>query len=321
MTTAILGGVGFVGRHLIRRLVELDDVICVDNFSRCIVSSRWAGPYEQTKIITLDVSEAGVLAKVFEDNDVDTVYNLAASVAGIYHNLDHQFSMYADNWGCAKGPLIAASHAGVKNFLQVSSVCVYSPVMQERWAREGGVPEQAEFYDAPQEANAGYAEAKRDAERMANWLSDNFDQMVIVRPSNIIGPGDHFDEKAHVVPALIRRVIHETSPLVVYGNPNYIREFVDVRDVARAMVTLMTGGYRGTFNIGSGQLITIEQLGYNIAHVHHKAGNELRDVSFPRSEGGDKFRLSNSSLLRSTGWEPQFTIQESIQDCYDVYTS
>lgn len=321
MTTAILGGVGFVGRHLIRRLVELDDVICIDNFSRCTIPSKWSKPYSQSRVMTIDVSETNNLTKAFRDNSVDTVYNLAASVAGIYHNIDHQFSMYASNWACAYGPISAAVNAGVKKFLQVSSVCIYSPAMQDYWSGTGGVPEQEGLHGEPQEANGGYGEAKRDAERMVGWASDNFDQVVIVRPSNIIGPGDHFDDKAHVVPSLIRRVVNEAGPLVVYGNPDYSREFVDVRDAARAMTTLMVGDYHGTYNIGSGQVITIESLGHQIINIHHAAGNELKDVSFPGGEGGDKFRLSNSSLLKSTGWKPRFTIRESVEDCYDAHTS
>lgn len=311
MTTCVLGGAGFVGSHLVDMLTSGEErVIVFDDYSHPINYRNKYAEYYTYNVANISEVRAGFLR--FE---VDIVYNLAAAVAGIYHNIDHQLFMYASNINVLTNPLLAAAHAGVKKFLQVSSVCVYDPGYQED---RGGVLEKFGLEGTPQPANAGYAEAKRDGERAALWES-NIPHVVIVRPSNIVGPRDHFDDRAHVIPALIKRVVHD-DVLRVYGNPGYSREFIHVEDVALGMISALTHGkHKETYNIGSGEVITIEALARLIVSIHADKTGEHKNIEWAGGEGGDPYRLSNCDKINKLGWKAERSIKEAVYDTYNYY--
>jgi nucleoside-diphosphate-sugar epimerase len=300
---AVTGGAGFLGRHLCRALTEAGaEVICVDNFSHGF----------EGRLYDIPVRYGSVQDEFLDTCEVDTVLNLAASVGGIYHNISHQLEMFIDNMEAQAWAAWRAREAGVKTFMQVSSVCIYDPDFQGYHRYRSGIPETQDGGE-PQAANSGYAWAKRVGERVPGWAG--FKEWFVVRPSNMIGPGDYFDDKAHVVPALIRRA-RENQELIVYGDPEYIREFVDVRDVARALITILTDGKTGeTYNIGSGETISMHDL----AHMIRDIVSPEKDIVFLPADGGDPYRRSNSDKLRNLGWQPRYSIRESVQDCASDY--
>ena len=323
---AVLGGAGFVGSHLCEKLVLAgDNVTLIDNYER--------GQNEVEGVYPLagDVTTALELSLALRGHD--TVYNLAASVGGIYHNIDNQNPQLYQNFILQTTPLMAAEMVGVQRFLQVSSVCIYDPEYQESY--ENGVPEEIGLKGIPQEANAGYAWAKRMGEIAT--LQSKIPHVVIVRPSNIGGPRDYFDEKAHVIPALVRRAFQTRSgpgttgseSLEVYGNPDYIREFIHVEDVAVGMVAAMELGVSGrTYNLGSGQLITIRDLAIKIArgvwatrtNSEHLMDGWIGEIDFVGAEGGDPYRKSNSTRANDElGWKAEHDIDKIVEDTIQWY--
>jgi GDP-L-fucose synthase len=300
---AVLGGAGFVGSHLCEKLVKAGyKVSCFDNYE------RGSNSITGVTYTDIDVSNLDSLAMRLRTHQIDTVFNLAASVAGVYYNLDNQLEMFHKNAALLTVPLMAAEKEGVERFLQVSSVCVYDSRQQ------GGEPihEFVGSHGKPHPANGGYAWAKRMGEEMA--LLSKIPHLVIVRPSNVVGPRDYFDEKAHVVPALIRRADVEGDPLNYLGQPDYIREFIHVEDVAQGMwVALSLGMHQGIYNLGSGQLIKIGELARKIAD-HFDIG-----VHWLPSEGGDPYRCSDTSKINNLGWKAEKTIDEMLEDTIKWY--
>jgi nucleoside-diphosphate-sugar epimerase len=323
----VVGGAGMVGSKLVERLLELTtSVFVLDNFSRgrtiipeamYMVSSRslanyWLFGHELLRDgfphsfpITIDASESGFYWH--DIKNIDIVFNLAAAVAGVLHNEKSHLQMYQDNVSLLAGPLRASERAGVQHYLQTSSVCVYAEEHQSPCVEPNG------FLGTPHPANAGYAEAKRDGERMVHW--SNIPRAVIVRPSNIAGERDYFDSLAHVIPAFIARAAQLRPDRVfqAYGNPEAMREFIYSGDVAEGMLYAMAlGEDREAYNVGASggpehrrNTLTMELLARKILdEVSRFQPVSDGEIRFDNSRGGgDSIRYSDSTKLRRLGWD------------------
>jgi len=304
---AVTGGCGFVGGTLVKKLVDAgaNQVVVLDTMVRGNRKIKGA-LYHPSDVTRLE-------SCAFWFKRVDVVFNLAASVAGVLHNMSHHTEMYTENIGLVTTPVMAAQQEGVKHFLQVSSVCIYDPRLNHPSFEESGMLGEPHF------ANAGYAEAKRDGERMIQW--SNLDHAVIVRPSNIYGPFDYFDEKAHVIPALIRKSIDD-DVIHLYGPSQTEREFIFVHDVADGMMHAMAYGRNKTaYNIGC--------HGKNKVSMILLAEMIREGVGYPEKEiivhsdegGGDPIRFSSCSRMNDLGWRWSTPLDDGLLRTIEWYKS
>lgn len=324
----VAGGAGFVGMQLVRLLADLvgskGEVIVLDDFSRGMniveagnVSYAFRAPhtsyvpYELTDWETsrrwvsatrsgCDISRPDRYSYLLDD--IDIFFNLTAAVAGVLHNEGNHLQMYHDNISVLTAPLRACEEAGVPAYFQTSSVCVYAEDHQSPCDESAG------WGGDPHPANAGYAEAKRDGERAALW--SNIPHVVIGRPSNVIGPHDYFDGRAHVIPAFIHRSVTTDGDFQAYGSATAQREFIFSWDVAMGMLyALAFGETRTVYNIGTGgdNMITMLTLATKINHMvglsMHGVDPERRVIFDNSIGGGDEKRYSNSDRLRELGWK------------------
>jgi len=300
----VTGGAGFVGGHLCELLSNHGAFVTVlDTMSRTSMSKYPPPLSPYIHSYPVDCGDAEAMRPFLRD--VDIVFNLAADVAGVIHNADNNADMFASNVRLQTAPVFAAAEAGVKHFLQVSSVCVYSPSLNHPALESHG------HTGEPHRANMGYAWAKRMGERVAGWQLDSFEKMVIVRPSNVYGPRDWFDDKAHVVPALIKKIYEGESDykITLHGSGSEIRELVYVKDTARAMAYALAYGASGeAYNIGSGYTTTIMHLAEDLVKVMVGViDNEIEIHTTPAAESGDPLRWCDFSKLKEIGWTPKYT--------------
>jgi GDP-L-fucose synthase len=300
----VTGGCGFVGGTLSEKLVAAGaEVTILDN------GSKGTRKPEGAAIFPVDVNHLSNCEFWFED--AFAVFNLAASVAGVLHNMSHHLEMYSENVGLLLTPLMAAERAGVKHFLQTSSVCVYDPQLNHPSFEETGL------LGTPHFANAGYAEAKRDGERFVGW--SNLDHAVIVRPSNVFGPHDYFDDKAHVIPALIKKAL-EDDVINVYGPSQVEREFIYSHDVAEGMMHALAYGMNKTaYNIGchGKNRTSIANL---VDMIQYGTGTEDKRVVFHTERGGgDPIRFSSCARMNDLGWEFRMPLHIGLINTIEWY--
>lgn len=333
-TVAIAGGAGMVGVQLTRLMSDLvgngGTVIVLDNFSRgnnivyspnvFYATSSAPGSYVPWILTPSNhIRQAFVYRGIDVGHNnydymlpnVDVFFNLAAVVAGVLHNQSNHLQMYDDNVRVLTGPLRACEQAGVPVFFQTSSVCVYAEDHQSPCVEVRG------WGGDPNPANAGYAEAKRDGERAAKFA--NIDRVVIGRPSNIIGPYDYYDERAHVVPAFIDRAMTTDGEFRIYGNALAEREFIYSWDVAVGMAFAAAFGVDGeAYNIGTGAKNTVSMraladmiislVGYLCEGKQNSRPYNV-DVS---AGGGDLIRYSWASKLESLGWKHTIPLELAL---------
>ena len=296
----VTGGSGFLGKHLVELLLEEDAVVFVlDDFSRGKNIVKGA---HYTRV---DVGSETACRTAFEDADV--VFNLAAYVAGVIYNQGHHAEMFANNVRLLTTPVIAAEAKGVPVFIQLSSACVYGEAYNAPAVEENG------WLGVPVQANIGYSQAKRMGEMMLSW--SNIPRRVAIRPQNLYGPGDYFDDRAHVIPALIKKALND-DVVVLHGSGEEVREFLYVEDAARGLIHAALYASEGvrSYNLGTGgrTKISIVKLARLICELCGYPDKEI--VTTPQEDGGDSERWSNvDRAFVELGWEYKVGLVKGLQ--------
>ena len=298
----VTGGAGMVGSTLVRLLLGAGaSVTVLDNFSRGKTKVPGA-VYHYA-----DVGDEGACRDHLKG--AEGVFNLAAEVAGVEFNQRNHSFMFERNMRVLTTPLRIAAEYGVGRFLQTSSVCIY-PIGQNNPSREDNA-----FVGPPTPANEGYSYAKRLGEQLATWYADEGKlHTVIVRPSNIFGPRDYFDSRAHVIPALIRKAL-ESDEIVVNGAGVERREFIYVTDIARGMLAALEHGQPGrAYNLGTNgdTCVSIRDL---MALIQSLTATEDKPVRGKQLfDGGDDQRYSDASRANvELGWRHEVGLRDGLK--------
>jgi nucleoside-diphosphate-sugar epimerase len=317
----VIGGAGFIGSHLVKQLLErgayvyvLDDLSrgTIDNFVDLGIEAKFhiADPeMHTTGFFYGDCSDEGTCRDALKN--IDYIFNLAAHVAGVDYNQSHHFEMFSKNLAAQLMPLRVANEYGIEKYLNVSSVCVYAPGHNSPAVEENGL------IGTPTAANIGYSLAKRMGEYAAIWSQI---PVVRVRPSNVFGPLDYFDERAHVIPALIKKCI-EDDRIVVNGTGKEIREFIYVDDVAAGMIAAMEHGQAGeVYNLGTnGQTaVSIADL---VLTLRELTGMVHKLIVFQQQfDSGDNERWSNCfKAKRDLEWKSETVLNKGLRKTIEWY--
>lgn len=302
------GGAGFIGSHVVDRLVEMGakEVIVIDDLS----TGSWdriSGHGDQVVRIEADLLNP-LIAEYFAGADV--VLNLAGRAPGLTPDPDRHERLYRENMELTEAILSAVLKAKTPHYLLVSSSCVYpddAPVPTPELSFEGTEPE---------EANRGYGLAKRESEQRAIDIFADYPDanLYIVRPFNVFGVRDDSRSKsAHVIPSLLARVLDDSPELVVWGSGNQTRSFIHGKDIARGMCSLVEKRIIDKpVNIGSGREIPMLNL---VAMMQNLAGTSKKvvcDTSKP--EGATRKACDYTLLKQLTGFEPEISFEEGLEE-------
>lgn len=305
----VTGARGMIGSYLCEQLVILGaKVFGMDNGSRGH-NHNSAVKYTDTRLA--DVTSPGNCVTTFKD--AFAVFNLAAEVGGVYYNISHQASQYWLNTKLQTVPVIAAAHLNIPIFLQTSSVCIYADGYNSPAVEENG------HIGEPERSNAGYAWAKRLGERICSWaFAGSETRHVIARPTNVYGERDYFDDKAHVIPALIKKFCAGKEEVQVFGRSQG-REFIHADDVAKGMIVLAEKGICGeAYNLGTNGWThtTIQNLAELIKFYSRSESciNYVMDI-----ETGDSDRWTDSSKAGNLGWRASVGLEMGLERTVCVY--
>lgn len=251
----VTGGTGFIGSHVVEKLVGRKAVVSVFDRMRGGVIKNISHLTGVVNFISGDCTD--LPSAIAACNGQEVVMNLAAHVGGIAYNRAHQATLLRDNMLIASTMLEAARISEVERFLVVSSACVYPHDAKIP------TPETEGFRGEPEPTNGGYGWGKRMAEKLGMYYAEQYNMKIgIVRPYNAYGPRDHFDPKtSHVVPALIKRVLDGENPVVVWGSGKQSRALLYVEDLAEGMIQAIEKyPVADPINLGTDEEVTIEEL-------------------------------------------------------------
>lgn len=310
----VTGGAGFVGSHLVEKLVKRNARVSVlDNLQNGTLGnlSSVEGKFQ---FIKGDCADPVIAKKACDKQEI--VMNLAARVGGIEYNRTHQATMMRDNLLIGANMIEAARKADVERFLVVSSACVYP--------RNCSVPtpESEGFLDEPEPTNGGYGWAKRMAELSGKYYREEFGMKVgIARPYNGYGPRDHFDpETSHVIPALIKRVFDGENPVKVWGTGRQTRAFLYVEDFAEGlMLTIEKYPVADPVNIGTDEEVTIARLIEKIIKISGVKTKIEFDTSKP--DGSPRRNSDNRKAKEKLGFQAKIGLDEGLRRTVEWYTT
>lgn len=308
----VTGGAGFCGSHLVELLVTSGaDVKVVDSFENG-TKDNLLNVINEIELIEGNLLDYKTCKKV--TNNQDIVMHLAAKVGGVGYNVKHPATMFYHNVMMNTQMLEASKIDYVERYLCVSSACVYPRYCSIP------TPEEEGFKESPEPTNFGYGWSKRIAELQAQAYHDEYGMKIsIVRPYNMYGPRDHFNlELAHVIPALINKVISGMNPVVVWGDGEQTRAFVYVEDVARGMMLAIEKYPKpDPINIGTDEEIKIKDLIKLIVKLSGKNPEVIFDTKKP---GGQPRRNANISKAKKLlDYHPIITLEHGLMKTIDYY--
>jgi GDP-L-fucose synthase len=146
-------------------------------------------------------------------------------------------------------------------------------------------------------------------------------EIALARCTAIFGPHDNFDLKTcHVVPALIKRVLSDEDPFIVWGSPNVVRDFLYVKDVVNgALLILEKGESMRPYNLGYGGGITIGEIVDTILKITGRTPKVEWDETKPTTI---PFRaVSTERIKNELGFKPKYTFEEGIKETIEHYES
>ncbi|MGI8710986.1 MAG: NAD-dependent epimerase/dehydratase family protein [Acidimicrobiales bacterium] len=306
----VAGAGGFIGGHLVRSLVEAGNLVrAVD----CKATGDWYQVVPEAENLTLDLTTLDACHKAV--SGVGWVYNLAADMGGMGF-IENNKALCMLSVLESTHLLLAARDAGVERLFYSSSACVY-PAHSQTSPEVEPLREDLAY---PADPEDGYGWEKLFSERMARHFTEDFGlETRVARYHNVYGPYGTYDGGREKAPAAIcRKVIEAVSSgehtIEIWGDGLQSRSFMFIDDCLHGTQALMASDYQDPINIGSTELVTINQL---VDIVEAIAGVTLERTHRLDAPQGVRGRNSDNTQIRQVlGWEPSTPLATGMERTY-----
>lgn len=324
-TALVLGAGGFIGSHLVKRLKSEGYWVRGVDLKYPEFSES-----EADEFLIYDLRKAKNVKAVMRLNEnrvfsyyplafTDTmpfeeVYQLAADMGGagfvftgkndykIMRN-SSLINLHVSKW---------AIKYGVKKLFYSSSACMYPQELQNDYHNNG--LSESDAY--PGNPDSEYGWEKLFSERLyLTALKNKGLNIRVARFHNIFGPEGTYDGGREKAPAaMCRKVINCKDQIEVWGTGHQTRSFLYIDDCIDAVRLLMESDFTNPINIGSEEMVTINQLA-QIAIEESGKDIKIKNIDGPVGVMG---RNSNNDLIRKVlGWGPKFTLKQGMVKTYN----
>ena len=308
----VTGAGGFIGGHLVRRLLELGygDVRAVD----ITPLGEWHQLDSRAENVRgdlrqRDACDAAAAGRAF-------LFNFAADMGGMgfieTHKADCMVSVLINT-----NLLLAARDAGARRYFFASSACVYAADRQ----RDSDVVALRETDAYPADPEDGYGWERLFSERMCRHFMEDYGlEARVARFHNIYGPHSAYQGGREKAPAAICRKVIEAQQsgsleIEIWGDGSQMRSFTYIDDCIEGTLRLMSSDVRQPLNVGSSEVVSINEL---VSLVEHLAGVTLSRRYKLDAPMGVRGRNSDNSLIcEKLGWEPSTPLLTGMQATYE----
>lgn len=313
-TAIVCGAGGFIGGHLVNRLKEEGYwVRGVD------IKEHEHDNNHADDVVTGDLRDINVCQALF-DRPIDEVYQLAADMggAGYLFTGENDAAVMHNSVLINLNMLETSRMNGTKKIFYSSSACVYP----EHNQMDPNNPDCAEDTVYPAAPDSEYGWEKLFSERLYLTYHKNYQMEVrIGRYHNIFGPQGTWMGGKEKVPAAVCRKVAEAEDggeIEVWGDGKQTRSFLYVAECVDAVRRLMKSDFLGPVNIGSEEMLSINELVKMVAQI---AGKDIRIKHIPGPLGVRGRNSNNKLIAEKLGWSPSRPLKEGLEKTYEWINS
>jgi len=302
-TALVTGGAGFIGSHIVDRLVrEGWEVTVLDDLSTGNLQNlRDSRRTSRLKIVKGDVRDSKRVTAALKN--IEVVFHEAAIVS-VNRSMSEPEVVNAVNVGGTRNLLRCAAKEGVEKFVLASSAAVYGDAKR--------IPTPERSIPAP---ISPYGVGKLEAEKLClEFYQGHNLATAVLRYFNVYGPRSTAGEYAGVI-SRFAEMLRADRPLVIYGSGRQTRDFIHVEDVVSANVLAATkrASAGQIFNVGSGRRTSIEELAILEARLVLGPERPSQIVHEAARPGGIENSCADISKIRDAlGFKPKIALEKGL---------
>jgi GDP-D-mannose 3',5'-epimerase len=302
------GGGGFIGGHLVKRLKSEGHWVRAVDLKQHEYSTPPADEF-----IVGDLREQKLVSEVVEG--IDEVFQLAADMggAGYIFTGEHDADVMHNSATINLNTLHYGVKAGVQRFFYSSSACIY-PEYNQMDPLNPKCSEESAYPAAP---DSEYGWEKLFSERLfLSYMRNYGAQVRVARFHNIFGPEGTWTGGKEKAPAALCRKVAEApdnGEIEIWGDGKQTRSFLYIDECLEGVLRLMKSDFTGPVNIGSEEMVSINQLAEMVMQI---AGKKLsiKHISGPLGVRG---RNSDNKLIaEKLGWKPSRPLHDGLEKTF-----
>ena len=307
MKILVTGGAGFIGSHLVRKLLaEQHEVTVLDNVS----TGAWEHLPEGKDTCTcweMDIRDKSVRAKIEQEN-FDVVVHLAAQTMVDASIRDPEFDASENVMGTVN-ILEAARHSGVKRVIFASTAAAYGNVTEDK------LPVREEELLAPM---SFYGLTKVTVEKYLQLYQELYGlDYVVLRFANVYGERQGDTGEGGVISIFAKRIARRQD-ITVFGDGKQTRDFIYAGDIAAGiMAAMITEKPNAVYNLSTQTEISLLEL----IDLMSKAAGKFVEPKFAAPREGDITRsmLCNEAAINNLDWKPQMELSEGLSKTIEYF--
>ena len=305
MTVLVTGGAGYIGSHMVLRLIDAgEDVIVLDNL---VTGFDWAVD-GRARLVVGNAGDADLVAGILAKNAVESIIHFAGSVV-VPESVTDPLKYYRNNTAVSRSLLEAAVTGGVKHFIFSSTAAVYGMTGLDPVSEE-----------VPLNPMSPYGKSKLMTEMMlADVAAAHSITYGVLRYFNVAGadPGGRVGQSTsgatHLIKVAAQAALGQRDKVGIFGTDyptrdgTGIRDYIHVSDLAEAHALLLgylrKGGASTTMNCGYGQGFSVREV---IRTVREVTGADFVAEELPRRPGDPASVVARADKVRQVlGWVPK----------------
>lgn len=324
MTVLILGGAGYIGSHMVDRLIETgkEKVVVVDN----LVTGHRAALHPDALFYEGDLADKDFMRQVLTENsEIDAVIHFAA-YSLVAESMENPLKYFDNNTAGMVSLLEVMNEFGIKNIVFSSTAATY------------GLPEELPIKETtPQRPINPYGESKLMMETMMKWADQAYGtKFVALRYFNVAGAkpdgsiGEDHGPETHLLPIVLQVAQGTRDEIMIYGSDydtpdgTNVRDYVHPFDLADAHILavdyLRAGNPSSAFNLGSSTGFSNLEI---LEAAREVTGHPIPAQMADRRPGDPDTLIAESKKAREVlGWEPEFDdIKKIIETAWAWHSS
>ncbi|MGI8349937.1 UDP-glucose 4-epimerase GalE [Niallia circulans] len=312
----VVGGAGYIGSHLVKELVEKEEVIVLDN----LATGHEEAVDSRAIFVKGDLGNADDLEAIFSKYPIKAVMHFAAySLVG--ESVQDPYKYYENNVANTLMLLNVMLKHNVKNFIFSSTAATY------------GIPKEEIIVETSETAPINpYGKSKLMVEQiLADFHAAYGLHYVVLRYFNAAGAhvsgeiGENHDPETHLIPIILQQLLGERESISVFGTDyptedgTCIRDYIHVTDLANAHIAALDALLNGTkeaetYNLGNGVGYSVKQ----VIEMCEKVTGTKANVILGDRRSGDPARLvaSSEKIFSELGWKAERGLETIIESAW-----